>query len=361
MTCFGRAAIVSSSVLIAISCATDPNYGPTTGTKGRRAAVRHRAAGVVQVDIARSADHAKQDATYPIVSVKYPTVVQVDGRWHVFATTANTAGAWSIVYLTFTDWAQADAAPLHYLDNNPPGLGGYHAAPQVFYFAPQNKWYLVFQSGQPQYSTNDDITKPEAGAGPQLLRRRTARRHREQGQRVLARLLVICDDANCHLFFADDDGELFRSQTKVGDFPGRLRRRGRRDPGRQGDRVRGRHDLSHQGQGRVPDGGRGLRPDGQPLLSIVRVSDAGRRLDAAGGGPGRTRSPARRTSRSTDGVVWTCGHQSRRAHPQRLRPVGWRSIPTNLQLLYQGADPASTSLEYSQIPWKISLLSQVTP
>jgi hypothetical protein len=32
--------------------------------------------------------------------------------------------------------------------------------------------------------------------------------------------------------------------------------------------------------------------------------------------------------------------------------------PNHLQLLYQGADPATTSLDYSQIPWKISLLDQ---
>ena len=61
--------------------------------------------------------------------------------------------------------AAAASAQPYYLDNNP-NLRGYHAAPQVFYFAPQAKWYLVFQSGQPQYSTTNDITKPETWSAP---------------------------------------------------------------------------------------------------------------------------------------------------------------------------------------------------
>ena len=164
---------------------------------------------------------AKQDATHPIVSVKDPSVVFVDGRWHVFATTANTAGSWSIVYLTFTDWSQADAAPLYYLDNSPPGLRGYHAAPQVFYFAPQSKWYLIFQSGQPQYSTNDDISKPEAWTQPvNFYASEPPGVTANKGDGGWLDFFVICDDVNCHLFFTDDDGELFRSQTALGDFPG---------------------------------------------------------------------------------------------------------------------------------------------
>ena len=30
---------------------------------------------------------------------------------------------------------------------------------------------------------------------------------------------VICDDVNCHLFFSDGNGNLYRSQTTVANFP----------------------------------------------------------------------------------------------------------------------------------------------
>src|SRR3954466_5446758 len=211
---------VATVTLAVVACAQDPHYGATTGTGGAPSletglpsSFRWSSTGPLIA--------AQQDATHPIVSVKDPTVVFVDGRWHVFATTANTSASWSIVYLTFTDWAQAAAAPLTYLDNSPPGLRGYHAAPQVFYFAPRSKWYLVFQSGQPQYSTNDDISKPEAwtapvdffpGGEPPGV---TA----NKGVGGWLDFFVICDDADCHLFFTDDDGEMFRSQTKLADFP----------------------------------------------------------------------------------------------------------------------------------------------
>src|SRR5262245_54795775 len=225
----GLGPCVAIVALAALACAKDPDYGHTTGTAGTSGMTGIGGAPAVDSGLPTSFRWtspgplitAKQDATHPIVSLKDPSVVFVDGRWHVFATTASTSGGWSIVYLTFTDWAQADAGPLFYLDNNPPALGGYHAAPQVFYFAPQSKWYLVFQSGQPQYSTNDDITKPTAWTRPVDFF------PGGQPPGVMANIgagnwldfFVICDDVNCHLFFTDDDGEMFRSQTKLTDFP----------------------------------------------------------------------------------------------------------------------------------------------
>ena len=53
----------------------------------------------------------KPDASHPIVSVKDPTVVRYKGRWLVYATTADTAGNWSLEYSTFRDWSHAGAAP----------------------------------------------------------------------------------------------------------------------------------------------------------------------------------------------------------------------------------------------------------
>jgi len=59
----------------------------------------------------------------------------------------------------------------------------------------------------------------------------------------------------------------------------------------------------------------------------------------------------------TGGSAWTAdishGELIRNGYDQKLE-----IDPANLQLLYQGADPATTSVEYSQIPWKISLLTQ---
>src|SRR5262249_7406132 len=98
---------------------------------------------------------------------------------------------------------------------------GYHAAPEVFFFAPQNKWYLIYQSGPPTYSTNDDIDNPAGwsppfpfyASQPAIVTESTT-----NGGGWLD-FWVICDDANCFLFFSDDAGHWYRSQTAVADFP----------------------------------------------------------------------------------------------------------------------------------------------
>ena len=106
------------------------------------------------------------DAQHAIISMKDPTVVFADGRWHVYATTANEKGGWSMAYLSFANWDEASRAKPYYIDENP-NLRGYHCAPQVFYFRPQKKWYLIYQSQHPTYSTNDDVGRPEAWTAPQ--------------------------------------------------------------------------------------------------------------------------------------------------------------------------------------------------
>ena len=90
----------------------------------------------------------------------------------MFASSVTAAGTYSMVYMTFPDWDHTADATFYYMDQTP-GFAGYKAAPQVFFFAPQNKWYLVFQSGPPSFSTNDDIDDPTGWtAGAELLRRR---------------------------------------------------------------------------------------------------------------------------------------------------------------------------------------------
>ena len=153
------------------------------------------------------------NATHPIVSVKDPTVVYYNNQWNVYATTADTSGNWNMVYLNFPDWGHASAAQPYYMDATP-GFSGYHCAPELFYFSPQNKWYLIYQSGPPQYSTADDPTQPQTWTEPQSF-------FSSQPSNVSNWLdfWVICDSANCYLFFSGDNGNFYRSQTTIANFP----------------------------------------------------------------------------------------------------------------------------------------------
>jgi len=152
------------------------------------------------------------DATHPILAVKDPSVVFFNNLWHVYATT-STGSAWSMIYLNFPTWQQASSAKPYYMDANP-GFVGYHAAPEVFFFGPQNKWYLIFQSPQPQYSTTDDLSQPATWTTPQNF-------FASQPANVpnWIDFWVICDSVNCYLFFSGDDGSFYRSQTTIQSFP----------------------------------------------------------------------------------------------------------------------------------------------
>jgi hypothetical protein len=154
------------------------------------------------------------DETHNLVSVKDPTVVRYNDKWHIYATTANTRGNWSMVYLSFSDWAEAANAKPYYIDNNP-NLRGYHCAPQVFYFTPHKKWYLIYQSQPPQYSTADDLSKPETWTKPEnFFETKPA-----SAPQLWIDYWVICDDMHAYLFFTGDNGRVYRSRTGIEDFP----------------------------------------------------------------------------------------------------------------------------------------------
>ena len=89
----------------------------------------------------------------PCYSMKDPTVVFHEGRWHLFCTIRSEKRSHQIEYLSFADWKEANAAPRHLLKMHE----GFFCAPQVFYFTPHKKWYLICQA-------SDKSWKPEYGA-----------------------------------------------------------------------------------------------------------------------------------------------------------------------------------------------------
>ncbi|CAK4697986.1 unnamed protein product [Aphanomyces euteiches] len=132
-----------------------------------------------------------------IKGIKDPTIVQVGDTYHVFASTAQASG-YNLVYFSFTDFAQANQATFYYLDKTPVGAG-YRAAPEVFFFAPQNLWYLVYQNGNAAYSTNKDISNPNGWSAPKNFYSGTPSIISQNiGKGSWVDMFVICDSANCY-------------------------------------------------------------------------------------------------------------------------------------------------------------------
>jgi hypothetical protein len=153
------------------------------------------------------------------ISVKDPSIVRYAGKWHLFCTVRGPKRTHAIVYLSFGDFAQANQAPRHVLSCHP----GYFCAPQVFYFTPQQRWYLICQAAdetwgkppyRPAFSTTSDIADPNSWAKLQPLFDR-------QPENVKAWLdfWVICDDARAYLFFTSLDGKMWRAETSLAEFP----------------------------------------------------------------------------------------------------------------------------------------------
>jgi Glycosyl hydrolase family 62/Cellulose binding domain len=161
---------------------------------------------------------AKPASGHSIVSVTDPSIVRYNGQWLAYATTADASGAWSVEYTDFGDFSQAASGPQYYLSDNPNIGGRYMAAPQLFYFAPKNKWFLVFQQGPSAFSTTDDPTKPQTSSTPTNFFAADPPVVTRRGKGWLD-FFVICDTANCYLFSADDAGDIFRSQTTLANFP----------------------------------------------------------------------------------------------------------------------------------------------
>ncbi|WP_243740979.1 non-reducing end alpha-L-arabinofuranosidase family hydrolase [Streptomyces sp. 8K308] len=287
------------------------------------------------------------DANHPVVSVKDPTVVRYNGEWLVYMTTADTSGAWGLAYTSFSDWSQAPSAPQQFLDTNPNLTGWYTAAPQLFYFAPRDEWYLVYQTGPPSYSVSRDPTDPNSWSAP--------RQFMDVGG--LLDFWVICDDAMCYLFSADDDGRVYRAETTVGEFPGGFRN----------NQV----VLQDPDPRRLFEGGAVYKVDGtDQYLLIWEAGDSQWRryyraftatsLD----GPweplaAEESNPfARSNNVSFPDGAWTenisHGELIRSGHDQRMT-----IDPCNLQLLYQGhSSDIPPDTPYSQIPYRLALATQ---
>jgi endo-1,4-beta-xylanase len=139
-----------------------------------------------------------QDGAIKQYGVKDPSIVYHDGRYHVFMTTAADNG-WGLAYSSFRDWDEAPKAPIIPLDKSPMGPG-YRAAPQVFYFAPQKLWYLVYQGGDPLYSTSTDISDPLSWSTPKPFFNVVPEVVKNtEGHAAWLDFWVICDDQTCYL------------------------------------------------------------------------------------------------------------------------------------------------------------------
>ncbi|HEX6686437.1 MAG TPA: non-reducing end alpha-L-arabinofuranosidase family hydrolase [Candidatus Limnocylindrales bacterium] len=296
----------------------------------------------------------RSDATHNVAGIKDPSVVFHNGRYHVFASTANASG-YNLVYLNFTDWSQAASATQFYLDRSPIGPG-YRAAPQVFFFAPQNLWYLVYQNGNAAYSTNPDISNPNGWTAPRNFYSAMPDIIRQNiGNGFWVDMWVICDSANCYLFSSDDNGHLYRSQTSVGSFPNGMTNtviamqdtRNNLFEAANVYKIAGRNQYLLIVEAIGSDGRRWFRS-----WTATSITGPWTQLAATESNPF-----ARSNNVTFSGTPWTRdishGEVIRSGNLDQTLTIS----PCNIRYVYQGLDPNAGG-DYNSLPWRLGLLTQ---
>jgi hypothetical protein len=289
------------------------------------------------------------DETY---SIKDPSIVRYQERWHLFCTIRGKKRSHAIVYLSFADWKDAGKAKRQVLGIHP----GFCAAPQVFYFTPHKKWYLLCQAAdeswepryQPAYATSGNLADPTAW---------TALKPLFGGKPGKARawldFWIICDRDNAYLFFTSLDGKMWRSRTKLADFP-----RGWSEPALalQGDIFEASHTYRLQGVEKYltlieAQNGQGWRY--YKAYVADRLDGKWKPLAAEKKRAFASMGNVEQNMRWTDSI--SHGELLRAGHDERLE-VG----PNHLRFLFQGVlDSQRRGKKYGEIPWRLGILEPV--
>ena len=290
----------------------------------------------------------------PAHSFKDPSVVFHEGKWHIYATVRTRDGV-HMVYLSFTDWNKAGEAKQQRIKL----VDAYHCAPQVLYFRPQKKWYLIYQWGDdtrkyfgPCFSTIDDVSKPQTLTRPVMLYDK-----KPENLKGWLDFWVICDESKAHLFFTSLDGRMWRAETSLDAFP-----HGWSEPKvvLQGDIFEASHTY------RV----KGVDGAGKYLTIIEAQASGGRRYfkayqsDRLDGQwkpvADSLKKPfgAQANVAFADGVeAWTDSI----SHGELLRDGFDETMtidPANLRMLFQGCSAKDRAGKgYGAFPWRLGLLT----